>query len=238
LIQQGHVGDAVICCEGNPGQLPVVGKGMSIFEVAVHRTGDTIHEMVATEDVPHPIIVGHQLVRAMLDKNAEFAQTTLPLDLGSETYFVGIFQAGDFYNRVPTECRIVGTRRYAPERTFAEVEAELGSMAAHIAAETGAQIDVEIRKQRDGFQIDPDVPISVAIRDAYASIHGGPIPLVGMKFVADGSGFMQEAGVPALQYGPGLARAHADVEWVALDDIVDTAKVFLLAALNYLGVIA
>ena len=238
LIQQGHVGDAVICCEGNPGQLPVIGKGMSTFEVTIRRAGDTIHEVSATEDVPHPIVVGHQLVRAMLDKNAEFARTILPYDLGSETYFVGIFEAGDFYNRVPTQCRIVGTRRYAPERSFAEVEAELQGMTARIAAETGAQIDVGIQKQRDGFQIDPETPISVALRNAYASIHGRPIALVGMKYVADSSGFIHEAGVPTLQYGPGLARAHASVEWVPLEDLVSTARVFLISALNYLGVAA
>ena len=237
LIKQGHVGDAVICCEGEPGRLPVIGKGLCTFDVDIRREGEAIHEVHAAPDLPHPIVVGHQLMRAMLDKSAEFARTVLPYDLGSETYFIGIFESGDFYNRVPTHCHIVGTRRYAPDRTFAEVQAELQGMAAGIATETRGQMDVRIRRLRDGFQIDPETPIAVALQDAYASIHRRPIELVGMNYVADSSAFIHEAGVPALQYGPGLARAHADVEWVSLKDLVDTTEVLLNAALNYLGLV-
>ena len=236
LIAKGHVGDAVICCEGSPSELPVVGKGLSVFEVDVHREGEAIHEVTAPRDLPHPILVGHRLVRALLEQNVELARTGLPHNLGPETYFVGIFQSGDFYNRVPTHCRIVGTRRYAPDRDFPDVETEFRQIAARIARETGAAMDVKIWRQRDGFELDPEAAISIALRDAYASTHGKPIPLAGMRYVADNSIFIREAGVPALQYGPGLAQAHADVEWVALRDLVDTAKVLLISALNYLGV--
>jgi len=238
LIRKGQVGDAVICVEGEPGHLFVIGKGLSVFEVDIHREGEVIHEIVATKDLPHPITVGHQLVQAMLDRNAKFARTRLPYDMGAETYFIGIFKSGDLYNRVPTHCYIVGTRRYAPHRTFAEVEAEFRGMTTQIATETGAQIDVKIWKQRDGFEIDPESPISAALKAAYASVYGKPIHLAGQKFVADSSIFIHEAGVPALQYGPGLTRAHADVEWVDLKDVVDTTKVHLMSALNYLGVAA
>lgn len=238
LIREGHVGDAVICIEGEPGQLPVAGKGLSIFEVDIGREGQAIHEVTAGKDLPHPIVVGHRLVWAMLDKNAEFAQTELPYDMGPETYFIGIFESGDFYNRVPTRCRIVGTRRYAPHRSFAEVQAEFRAMATQTALETGARIDVKIWRQRDGFEIDPDAPISVALREAYASIYGKSIELVGLKICGDSSIFIRDAGVPALLYGPGLARAHADVEWVDLEEVVNTTKVFLLSAINYLGVVS
>ena len=237
LIKKGLVGDAAICVEGAPGFLPVIGKGLSIFEVDIRREGEAIHETSAARDLPHPIMVGHQLVRAMMDKNAEFAKINLPLDMGSETYFVGIFESGDFYNRVPTHCRIVGTRRYAPSRTFAEVEAEFRDMAARVAAETGACLDVKIWRVRDGFEIDPETPVSLALREAYASVYGKPVQLVGLKSCGDSSIFIQEAGVPALLYGPGHTRNHADVEWVVLQDVVDTAKVHLLTALNYLGVV-
>ena len=238
LIERGEVGDAVICCEGALSQLPIAGKGLGIFEVDIRRDGDVVHETVATVDVPHPITVGQKLVGALLDKNAELARRDLPYDLGRETYFIGIFNSGDFYNRVPTHCRMVGTRRYGPTRTFAEVEDEFRAIVARVAAETGAEIDAKIWKQRDGFELDARTPISVALQRAYKEIYGAPIQLVGMKYVADSSIFIREAGVPALQYGPGLTRAHADVEWVALKDVVDTTKVLLLSAVNYLGTIA
>ena len=84
-------------------------------------------------------------------------------------------------------------------------------------------------------RFDPETRVAAALRQAYARVHGCPLPLVGMKYVADSSIFIREAGVPALQYGAGLARAHADLEWVELRDVVDTAKVLLLTAVEYLG---
>lgn len=237
LIQKGHVGDAVICCEGSATELPVIGKGLSIFEVDIHREGEVVHETVAAKGASHPILVGQQLVQALLEKNAEFARTPLPYGLGPETYFVGIFESGDFYNRVPVHCRIVGTRRYAPKGTFAEVEREFREITTSIAEQTDTTMDVKIWRQRDGFQIDPESAIAVALREAYERFHHRPLKLGGMKAVADSSIFIHDAGVPALQYGPGLGRAHADVEWIDLTDVVDTTKVMLLAAVNYLGVV-
>ncbi len=238
LIDAGHVGDAVICAEGSHDELPVAGKGLGIFELTVRREGDAVHELAAPADLPHPILVGNRLVCALEAENIRFAETVLPYDLGSESTFIGVFEAGDFYNRVPTECHIVGTRRYAPDRAFSKVEAEFRGLVERVAGETGATIDARFWRQRDGFELDPETPVAVALRRAYAQVHGRPLPLAGMKYVADSSVFIREAGVPALQYGTGLARAHADHEWVDLLDIVDTAKVLLLTAIEYLGVAA
>lgn len=235
LIANGHVGDAVICVEGDPHVLPLMGKGLGIFEVDITREGGSVHEVAAPADLPHPILVGQRLVAEMLARNAEMAPIELPYDLGPETYFVGVFRSGDFYNRLPTHCHIVGTRRYAPWRRFSEVEAEFRDMARRVAREMGAQIAVRMWRQRDGFEVEPDTPVAQSLCRAYAAVHGRPLRLGGIKACADSSIFANEAHVPALLYGPGLAQAHADVEWVALQDIVEVTKVLLLTALEYLG---
>ena len=48
--------------------------------------------------------------------------------VGAETYFVGEVHGGDFYNRWPAECRIVGTRRWAPGNTLEAVDAEFRAL--------------------------------------------------------------------------------------------------------------
>jgi acetylornithine deacetylase/succinyl-diaminopimelate desuccinylase-like protein len=237
LIEAGHVGDAAICAEGAHDELPVAGKGLGIFELLISRGGGAVHELSATAAMPHPIAVGSQIVEHLLAENARFGTVALPYGLGSESYFVGVFQSGDFYNRLPTECRIVGTRRYAPDRHFADVDVEFRSLVRRVADETGAQIEVEFRRQRDGFVLDPSTPVAVALRAAYQEVHGRSLPLAGQRYVADGSIFVREAGIPAVQYGTGLGRAHADQEWVRLQDVVDTAKVLLLTAVEYLGIV-
>jgi acetylornithine deacetylase/succinyl-diaminopimelate desuccinylase-like protein len=235
LIDAGHVGDAAICVEGKNDELPVAGKGLGIFEIVVGREGDAVHELAASPELPHPILVGHAVLRAMLDANARFAETSLPYGLGSESYFIGQFESGDFYNRVPVECRIVGTRRYAPLQSFAAVDAELHSLVRGISHEAGATADVKFWRQRDGFVLNPETPVARALRESYALVHGKPLPLAGMQYVADSSIFIREAGVPALQFGTGLGRAHADHEWVELQDVVDLAHVLLTTASLFLG---
>ena len=48
--------------------------------------------------------------------------------VGAETYFIGEVHGGDFYNRHPIECRLVGTRRWAPGNTLAAVEEEFDAL--------------------------------------------------------------------------------------------------------------
>ena len=68
--------------------------------------------------------------------------------VGAETYFLGEVHGGDFYNRHPVECRLVGTRRWAPGNTFAAVEAEFDALLEPIAAESGCAIDLDLRVSR------------------------------------------------------------------------------------------
>ena len=53
--------------------------------------------------------------------------------VGAETYFLGEVHGGDFYNRFPTTCRLVGTRRWAPGNRLDGVEAEFRALLAPIA---------------------------------------------------------------------------------------------------------
>ena len=46
---------------------------------------------------------------------------------------------------------------------------------------------------------------------------------------------MHKAGIPAVAHGAGSTTAHADLEWVDLDDVARTARVFIVTILDYLG---
>ena len=71
---------------------------------------------------------------------------------------------GDFYNRWPAACRIVGTRRWAPGNTLEAVEAEYRALLDGVAAETGCTIDLDLRLVRGPYEIDVDHPLLVALR--------------------------------------------------------------------------
>jgi acetylornithine deacetylase len=234
-MRTGPKGDAALIAEGASDRLLVAGVGMGIFDITVSRPGEAIHENAAAPGTPHPILAASRLVSLMQERAAELAKADLPY-LGPESYFIGLFQGGDFYNRLPTTCRIVGTRRYAPEKSFEEVAAELEAMARRVETETGTTVRVDFTKTRDGFRLDEGEPLVEALRGAYREAVGQELPLAGWRSVADAPVFQKVGGVPATYHSPGGAGAHADLESVRVADLARAARVFLLTAVRFAGI--
>lgn len=234
LVRRGIKGDAVIIAEVASDTLPVVGLGLAIFDVTISRSGEATHELLTPAGTPHPILAAVRLVNLMQTRHAELAQVAIPY-VGHESFFVGILQGGDFFNRWTNACRLVGTRRYGPENSYANVRDELQAMVAQVEQETGARVGLNLIPVRDGFRVAEDEPLVVALRRAYLDVTGRELPLVGSRMVGDAAIFITEGKVPALYHGPGGTGAHADLESVAVSDLVRAAQVYVLTALSYVG---
>lgn len=234
LVRRGIKGDAAIITELASEALPIVGLGQAAYDITVSRSGDASHELLTPAGTPHPILAAVRLVNLMQERQAELSRATIPY-VGPESFFVGILQGGDFYNRWSNSCRVMGTRRYGPDNTYANVRKELEAMASRVEAETGAQVALNVLPVRDGFRVAEDAPIVVALREAYQEVTGRDLPLVGSRMVGDAPIFINEGKIPAVYHGPGGQGAHADLESVAVADLVRAAKVYILAALKYVG---
>ena len=234
-IDKGYMGDAVIVMEGPTHELAVIAKGAGIFEIDMTQERAFVHQGLAggVVGIAAPIVAGTRLVQAFTDRNVDLAQMDLPY-VGPEVYFVGILRSGDLYNRTPTHCHLEGTWRYGPDHTYAEVEAKFHAIVKRVAAETGADIRAKMTCDRGAFRIDPETPVAVALQAAYAQVYDRPLPLGGMMACADAAPFV-EAGVPATYHGPHDESAHADIEYAVLESLVNAAKVYLLAALQHVG---
>jgi succinyl-diaminopimelate desuccinylase len=236
LIERGIVGDAVICVEGPHDALAITGRGMSTYEILIEGTEAPRHELQATAETPHPLLIGLDVAAMLRAWAAELqAGPVLPY-VGTESIFIGQFASGDFYNRVPARCQIVGTRRYAPQRRFADVQAEFERRLDPLRATTAAPIRLTLAKTRDGFCTAEDAPVVQALRDAYRDVTGEPLPLAAFAAVGDASIFANEGGRPAVYYGCGLERAHATPEYVSLARLTQQACVLTAAAVRCLGV--
>ena len=235
LIKSGVYGDAAIVCETIGRCLPIAGKGMGIFEITVRRAGESIHELSRPAGEPNPIDYAARLVARLHEHAAALARVEQPL-VGHETIFLGMIHSGDFYNRVPVTAQIVGTRRHTPDKTFADVRRELHALVAAVQAEdqTGKiSIELSFQPVRESFRLDPAEPLVGLLRQAHVDLFGRDLPLVGMATVADAPILIREAGIPAVYYGPWSDRAHADVEYIPLDELVQAAKMYILAALRF-----
>jgi acetylornithine deacetylase len=85
---------------------------------------------------------------------------------------------------------------------------------------------------RDPFEVAADAPIVRAVDRAAASVRGKPAAHIGDTPWMDAA-LLQAAGVETVICGPAGAGAHADVEWVDLESVIQLAEILAETALEY-----
>ena len=232
LRDLGFRADGAIVCElGGGGRTPVAHMGSATFEITISRPGMPTHELQTAAGTPHPLRAAGRLMETIAARSMQLAAVEHPL-VGAETYFVGEVHGGDFYNRFPTNCRLVGTRRWAPSTTFEVVEEDFRRLLRGVATDTGCRVDLDLRKVRDSYQMDPSHPLVRALQVGYLEACGEPLELAGSRIVADGAIWTAE-GIPAVYYGPTGSGAHADIEYMPIDEMVSATRVYLSTLRHY-----
>jgi acetylornithine deacetylase/succinyl-diaminopimelate desuccinylase-like protein len=236
LIARGDVFvDAALIAESGYNSLSIRGKGQALFEITITREGDVLHENTArVQNVPNPLDYAVQVARALQERGQALAQFDDPL-LGPESFFLGQIHGGDFYNRVPTRAFLNGTYRYWPDKTWQDVEQLFQEILATVDHDPRLHLDLRLLSNGLGYEVSPQAPIVHALQSGYAHVVGRELPLVGSLSVCDVNIIAREAGIPAVAHGTGSTTAHADLEWVRIENIVRTARVFIATILNYLG---
>lgn len=235
FVADGVFGDAALVAEGAFDRQILAGKGQAIFAITIRRPGEVMHENAAPPDTINPLDVALTVGARLKERHHELAAAgDLPL-LGPETLFIGEIHGGDFYNRVPTEARIGGIRRFGPVRTWEEIRREFAGMLDPIAAATGADISCTLGGNGLGYTVPDDVPLVATLATAHEQVTGTSLPIAGTKSVTDANIIARDAGVPALCYGPNGTTAHADEEYVAVSDLVRAAHVYARVILEYPG---
>jgi acetylornithine deacetylase/succinyl-diaminopimelate desuccinylase-like protein len=226
LRERGFTADYAIVCELAGDRLVAAHMGQATVEIEIRREGIPTHELQTAPGTPNPILVAARVIEAVRARNEELSATERPW-VGAETYFFGEVHGGDFYNRHPASCRLVGTRRWAPGNTLDAVQAEYDDLVAPIAAASGCTIDVRLKLVRDAYSIDPEHPLAVALGEGYEEVTGETLEVTGVKVVADAAIFQAVGGIPTVYHGPRGEGAHADVESIAVEELVRSARIYL-----------
>ncbi len=237
LIERLRAGNprpgAIVICEG-PAAIWAASLGSTIFSVTLTSRRGAIH----TIKVPYAENPARWLGRLLteLERLEErFASSPAHPLCGREQVNVGIVRAGDYCNRLPTPATITGTWRWLPGRTHQDVKAELDSLCGRLGQESGLQFTVAFEAHREPFETPRAHPIVQALETAGRAVSGRAPEIIGMALVGDGNLYANEAGVPVVYYGPAHETAHSDHERVSIDQLTHCAKVYALAALNYLS---
>jgi len=231
LIEQGFVGDGVLLPEYLCDRVPVVGRGMAIWQVRVSRPGEPVHEVLGGIEQPSVIAAGADVIRRFSKLDRTLAATTHPLG-GRESLFIGQAAGGEMYNQSPTRFTIDGTRRWLSPTTPEQAERQLREVLATVE-HGGANLDADFILVRDAFEFSPDDPLVNAFQSASTAIMGQPLPIGAKPFVDDGNAFVSRGGVCAITHGPDAQGAHTANESVPVDELVRVANVYALTAIAY-----
>jgi len=244
-IRRGELNvDAVIIGEGPFDSISIAQGGCLGFEIHISGRKGAPHTLSCNLN-SNPILWGSMVVDELykMDKELESKKWHHLIPQRRQLQ-IGIFQAGDFYNRLPEDVKIVGTLRWDPGEDFEEtgrrLRERLSELEKRIRSSLGPEIQMrmDLQLHRESSEISSDDRLVQTVQRAASEIFGHPLPLVGSRAVADQPFFLREAGVPALYYGSSTqddATAHSNNESISIKRLTTMAEMYATAALLFCG---
>ena len=154
--------------------------------------------------------------------------------LGHASLHASTISGGTGWSTYPDTCVLRIERRTLPGETTASVISEFEQACAR-ATTRDAALDVQVRHVLT--QGPSDVPADATIvraLEAAMRAEGEPVRHEGMSAWTDAA-LLNEAGIPAICYGPGdIVLAHSAEEWVPLDEVERATRVLQRLATNWM----
>ncbi|MCC6222577.1 MAG: M20/M25/M40 family metallo-hydrolase [Thermoleophilia bacterium] len=262
-LKRGYVADAAVVSEPSspPDPLAVVPVSPGLLWFSVTVAGKASHASMrahtiragglGAEVAVNAIDKGVDMYQALRRLEDEWGQTKRhPLfPPGHFTIHPGVVTGGPKGVLVPFFISEYMTLEYCcwyhPDDDPEDVKRELEE---HVRR--AAQLDpwlrehppvIEWKLNWPAFSVDPEHPICVAVAAAHELAAAGTRfagrPAVNGFAAVEDVSFLNLGGVTAISYGPGDLRvAHADDEYVLIDELVTATKTYALLALEWCGV--
>lgn len=227
LIKRGIKGDYGIVLEPTSLRVATAEKGLAWFRVTL--TGRPSHASIAEQGI-NPIEKFLKLGIRLLEYDMKLRTHIHPL-LGSRKCTMTMVNAGTKENVVPESCTLVLDRRFNPEETPEDTEREIRGILDQLVSE-----DPDFKYQLERIMVyEPaEIPIdsflATVLRKYAAQISGVSTEPFGMLASTDVRNFINDAGIPAVNFGPGdLQDPHTFNESIEIQQLVDCTKILLLA---------
>jgi acetylornithine deacetylase len=261
-VERGYRADAAIVAEPTTGQnaLAVMptSPGQLWFTLTVQgkvthaaNRGQTLHPTGAGEPpgvsaIDKGLVILEGLRR--LEQQWAFSKRHPLYRPGQFTIMPGILEAGttgvQFPLFVPEQMRTEYLVWYPPDDDPDEVKAQIEEHVRHIATTDDWLRDHEPRvdwRLHWPANSPPAEEITVAMCAAQERAAEGTRfttrPEVAGFPAVDDASWLTLAGIPAISYGPGdLAVAHADDEFVRIDEVMCATRAFALLAMDWCGI--
>ena len=222
LVEGGLRADMAIVTE--PTQLAIMPAHRGFVWIDVEVRGRAAHG--SRYDLGIDAIRDAALLVAELDtfEREILVQRTHPL-LGRASLHASHIAGGIGMSTYPDRCTLAIERRTLPGETIAGVVAEVEAACARVK-QRRADFDatVSARFGQPPSDVSTSAPV-VRILERALRAEGESVSVAGMSAWTDAA-ILNEAGIPAICFGPGDIRvAHAAEEWIEVGEIERAARV-------------
>lgn len=230
VIARGVRADAAIVTE--PTRLAIAPAHRGFVWSTVTVKGRAAHG--SRYDVGIDAIRHAGLLLAELDalESGELSERTHPL-LGRASWHASMIDGGLGMSTYPDRCTLRIERRTLPGETPAQAVQELRAACARVRSRRPSfDAEVTLDLSQNPSDVATDAPVVRSLSRALQSA-GEASRVEGLSAWTDAA-LLNEAGVPAICYGPGdIARAHAAAEWIEVDEIERATRVLALLAQSW-----
>jgi acetylornithine deacetylase len=226
--------DAVIVGEPTNLQIGIAHKGFVWLEIETR--GKAAHGSVPEKGID-AIAKMAKIISRLPRLEKAYAEKRHNL-VGFPKIHTSMIEGGSEWSIVPDSCRLKLERRTVPGETSSMVVDELDRILDELSTED-PMLSAEIKKvfERPPMEIAPSEAIVKKLRLAVREIKRSEPRIVGEPFWTDAALFVNNAAIPACLFGPGdVGLAHSADEFIKISDVVDSAKIYALAAQTFCGI--
>jgi succinyl-diaminopimelate desuccinylase len=233
LIKRRIRGDYGIVLEPTSLRVATAEKGLIWFRVTL--AGRPAHASIAEQGI-NPIEKMLKLGERLVEYDTKLRTYTHPF-LGSRKCSMTMINAGTKENVISESCTLVLDRRFNPEETLEGVEREVRGILDQLASEDQ---DFKYQLERMAVFEPAEIPIdsflATVLRKYSSQISDVPIEPFGTLASTDVRNFINDAGIPAVTFGPGDPQdPHTFNEKVEIRQLVDCTKILVFAMREILG---
>jgi acetylornithine deacetylase len=153
--------------------------------------------------------------------------------VGPPSLHAALLSGGSGLSTYAASSKVQIERRTVPGETEAQAVAEVQALVDRLAAEDpDFHATVRCFFARDPFEVPEEASIVRALDRAVTKVRGSAPAHMGDTPWMD-SALCQAAGIETVICGATGAGAHADVEWVELDSVIQLAAILAETALDY-----
>ena len=242
-VMKGYRADAGICCETSSMNIQPASIGRIWFEIKIKGKAAGIQKRFEGVSA---IELGYKVTKIVEDfESIRLGSVSHPLYPNIEESIpcmVGVFESGSYASAFPDECTLKGSLATVPGESSQAVMEEFRCFIIDRASEDPwmAQHPPQINFVgyfADPSEIDVNSPIVQCLAEAYRKELGKEAAISGRQGAADIRFLNSYGQTPTVIFGPGLTeQMHANNEWVAVDDYLNSIKVLVATLIEWCGV--